>query len=296
MEHRMPSGASCFYRDSDHSYWLGIEPKKKRTPDGDWKGCGRLTGVSTVANPFDFNPENLMRWAARTNGIGIAMLAAPALALDEADVMKAELAWLEDDRTIWRALEQARLTFNDVRDIAAERGTNVHKHALHALATGKTVPDYAELTEEEHGYAQGVASFWLEHDPEPLQAEQVVMDPDMSVAGRLDLRARLKARCRRPGCPCAEMPAGGVSLIDVKTSGYLPLKHHVQIAGYDHCAQTSGFGASDAAWILQVDAEGGWKLVPCRATREDFELAVNVYRRAAQIGNAARADRMASEG
>ena len=291
-QHVVPSGAVCYYRDADHTYWRGIEPKKKRDPEGEWKGCGRLTGVSTASSPFDFNPDNLMRWAARTNGIGVAQLVNMIL---EAGEGVESFEWLRTAESIWTTLTEQGLTYADVRDARAEEGTNVHKHALYALATGKPVPDYHELTDAEQGYGSGVAAFWLEHFPEPLDAETVVMDLGLGVAGRLDLRARLRARCGRPACPCQALRRNGIALIDAKTSGYIPNKHHVQIAGYEHCARVSGLGISDAEWILQVDAEGGWELIPVRASARDFELAVDVYRRSARIAKEAKADRKARE-
>lgn len=84
-------------------------------------------------------------------------------------------------------------------------------------------------------------------------------------------------------------------LLDAKTSGYIPLKHHVQIAGYEHCCEVCGVGSCDAAWILQVDENGGWELAPGRATVEDFTQAVDVYRRAARVDREAKADRKARQ-
>lgn len=294
-EHQVPSGAVCFYRDADHSYWRGIEPKKKGDPEGDWKGVGRLTGVSTAASPFDFRPDNLMRWAAKTNGIGIAELWNRAMEID--DPRPADFEWLTDADSIWKMLERESLTFNDVRDQAAERGTNVHKYSLYELATGKLVSAHDAMTDEEQGYARGVEAFWLEHMPETFQAEKVVMDLELGVAGRLDWRGRLRARCGRPGCPCQAIRIVGedhpsMLLLDAKTGKFTPNKHHVQVGGgYEHCARVSGIGESDAQWLLQVDREGDWEIVLCRATPGDFVAAVDVYRRSARIAKAATADR-----
>lgn len=295
-EHVMPSGAVVFYREGDHSYWPSIKPKSKK-PDAEWSGCRpQLTGISTVSAPFDFQPDNLMRWAAKTNGVGIAQLVADTIAGLDPQLLSYDVAtafaWCDNERTIWQALEEAELTYADLKDRRAEEGTNVHKHALHALASGKPVPDYHELTEQEHGYAQGVADFWLAHMPEPLQAEQVVCSLELGVAGRLDLRCKLGALCGRPSCPCRFLiPNRHAALIDAKTSGYIPNKHHVQVAGYEWCAKVSGIGASQAQWILQVDEDGGWELVPVRATADHFKTAVAAYRGAAEIGKAAEADR-----
>jgi len=45
--------------------------------------------------------------------------------------------------------------------------------------------------------------------------------------------------------------------------------------------------------ILKVAEDGTYTLIPGRASREDFITAIEVYRRAAAIKRAARADRKA---
>jgi len=288
-EHVVPSGARCFYKDSTHSYYKDIRPKRKSDPDGEWQGVGRLSGVSTVVGPADFRPDALLRWAARTNGIGIAQLVNEELE----GTGPVSFEWLRSHESIWATLQEEGLTFEDVRDQAAGRGTSVHKFALHELALGHPVPAYAEMTEEEQGYAAGVSGFWLDHNPEPLQAEQVVVDLDLGVAGRFDLRAKLGVRCGRPGCPCAKLPVGEPFLLDAKTSGFISNKAHVQLAGYEHCAVRSGIGgwSEQGRWILQVDAEGGYRVIECRANPGDFAVFVDAYRRSGRISKEAKADR-----
>lgn len=266
--HTLPNGTQVVYRDRDHSYWTSATA----LPNGTSKCSGRLTGISSVVAPFDWRPDNLMRWAANLNCDGVAALAAEALSTDDAEDMRAGLAWLASGESITGALENARLHYTQARDDAAARGTAVHKHALHALATGESVPRRDELTDEEWGYARGIIAFWHECEPEPVCAEQVVFDAGLAVAGRLDL--------------IADVLYCGVrhrAVIDAKTSGYLPTKHHVQIAGYRHCAATSGLGETEIGLILQVFPDGSYELVPACATPDDFRAAVDVYRRAARV-------------
>lgn len=278
--HAMPSGVVVYYRDSDHSYWSGV----KTARNGDVTGTGRLTGVTTVVAPYDWRPDNLMRWAARLNGEGVAALAADGLSLDDAEDMRAALRWLETGESVWSALADARLLYSDARDDAATRGTNVHKHALHALATGAAVPDLGALADAERGYALGVAAFWLDHEPQPICSEQVVGDLKLNVAGRLDMIATMGAGEWR----------GQTLVVDAKTSTFLPTKHHAQLAGYRGMAVNCGVvPALDGGLILQVDADGGYELVPVTATWRDFVVAVDLYRRAARIGRASNAARKA---
>lgn len=267
--HVMPSGAEVFYRDSDHSYWAGA----KQNGDGKWCGVDRLTGVSTVVAPLDFRPDSLMRWAANQNGHGVSLLAASGLDLDDADDMRTALRWLESANSIWAALEEAHLLYSDRTADKAKVGTNVHKHALHALASGWPLPDFAAMTEEEHGYAMGVVGFFMDHEPETLQAEQVVVSAALGVAGRFDLRARM---------------GGETWLVDAKTSGFISAKAHAQIAGYDQLAFDSGFGETDRHGILQVGPDGSYELIEGQATADEFVAALRVYRASARIAKASR--------
>lgn len=268
--HEMPNGTEVFYRDSDHAYYQGAQEKK----NGEWSGKGRLTGVSTVVAPYDFRPDRLLNWAARTNGEGVAILAAEGLSQEDPDDMRTALAWLSSADAIWQALTNAELTFNHLRDARAAEGTNVHEHALRALATGRPVPDLSALTPAERGYARGVIAFWHEREPVPTHSEQVVADLDLGVAGRFDLRCDLLWQGERVH-----------AIVDCKTSGFIPTKHHAQLAGYEHCAVRSGFDPTDIRLILQVDAKGGYELIEAQASAPDFIIAVELYRRAAQISN-----------
>ena len=119
-EHEMPNGTACWFRHTaadgseDHKYYRQIEPVRKRELDGAWKGVGRLAGVTTVVAPCDFQPNALMRWAAKTNGVGVAELYARAVREAEREheagrgEVELDLSWLEDSGSIWRALTAPR--------------------------------------------------------------------------------------------------------------------------------------------------------------------------------------------
>jgi hypothetical protein len=266
----MPDATEVWYRESDHSYWRS----RKVKPDGTEGGTGRLTGVSTVVKPLDFNPDPLLHWAARLTCEGVAQLVDAEV--DEGDFEALE--WLESGPTIAAALKDAELTWSHLRDQAATRGTNVHLRALHALARGAAVPDFAALTEEEQGYARGVLAAWHEQEPEPLQSEQVVFSATHGVAGRFDLRCRI---------------GGQVVLLDAKTatSDFVPTKHHAQLAGYELLSRECGLGASERQVMLRVTADGKYELVDCTATADDFLAALTVYRASARISRESKAAR-----
>lgn len=282
-KHVLPNGTAVYYRDSDHSYWR--DAKENPTIRGGWSGVGRLSGVSTVVKPLDFRPDGLMRWAAKLNGKGVAELASTALGLNDVDAIRTELHWLESGDAIWAALEQAGLLYDQAKDRAATKGTNVHELALQALAEGRQTPRLADMTVEERGYAQAVIKFWLEHEPRPLQAEQVVADVDLGVAGRFDLRAALH------GGYCGEALRGAICLLDAKTGGYRTEKEHAQLSGYDLLAERCGVGASDRLFILQLFPDGEYRLIEGQGTRDAFLNAAATYRHASEIGKASRRER-----
>lgn len=269
--HDLPSGDRIFYRDKDHSYWSEVQRKSNG-----WSGVksARLKGVSTVAGTYsDSSGDALLNWAAKMDRIGVAEIASLGLGCDDVDDMRNALDWLRDAESIGAALEEAEATWMHIRNRAGTRGTNVHLHALHALAKGQATPDYEEMTEEERGYATGVVDWWLDRIPKTLLAEQVVADLELGVAGRLDLICVLR---------------GEHVLVDAKTGNYVGAKDAVQQAGYTRLAEASGFPKPDWAMLLHLKADGTYKEVPVSATEEDFIAACRMYDRRRAINSEIR--------
>jgi hypothetical protein len=267
----LPNGSAVYYREANHSYWEQIKQKS----DSSWSGSGRIPGASTASKPLDFRPDNLLKWAARTNGEGVAILAADGLSLDEVDDMRTALGWLESAEAIWDALVESELTYEHLRDRRAKEGTNVHERMLHALARGEKVPSLAKLSEAERGYGQAVLTWWRDRQPTPLQFEQVVYSRLHGYAGRFDLRAEVE---------------GEVVLLDLKTSGFISLAAHAQLRAYDIASEESGFGPSNRLLILQVLEDGSYHEIPCEATQGMFLNALATYRDAAELGKRCRAE------
>lgn len=265
----LPNGSGLYYVDKDHAYYL-------RKADGS-RGR-RLTSVTTVIKPVDFRPDNLMKWAAKQNGIGIAQLINEVTAIEDAEEMRGALEWATTAESIWSTLEQAKLTYDDVRTEAGRRGTNVHKRTLEALAKGEPTPDYAGLLPEDRNHSRAVVQWWLDNDMEPgscLNVEQMVVSERLGVAGRFDLRAKI------PGLD-------GPRLVDLKTSSFIGESAHVQLAGYDYVARECGIGGSVGQHVLQVFDDGSYRFIEGQATHEDFLAAVDLYRRAGRLQNAGR--------
>ena len=274
--HTLPSGDTLVYRDRDHSYWKELVVK----PNGEQSGRGRLTGVSTVVGPMDWQSDNLMGWAARLDREGVAALAADSLGLEEPREILESLRWLTSGESIGNALDDAHLSWRLARDKAATRGTAVHTHALNALASGEAVPAFEQMTGEERGYAEGITAFWLDHNPKVIAAEAVVADLELGVAGRFDLLAEINGR---------------LLVLDAKTSKYLSAKFVAQIAGYQLLLERSGYDKPEAGAVLQVREDGSYSLIELEVTEDDFTMALAVYRRAADIKKRLRAAEKASK-
>lgn len=216
--------------------------------DDRWTGVRstRLTSVTTAIKPLDYEPDGLIRWAVRQSEAG--------------------LDWAQ------------------VRKERAKAGTNVHKHALHALATGQALPNFDVLTEEERGYALGVLAFWHEYEPDPEFSEQVVYSAEHRVVGRLDLIAGMRPNGRSIR-----------GMVDAKTSasGFIPIKHHAQGPLYDVCARECGIGGTDAQFILMVYPDGRYDLIESLGTHEGALYALATYREAQRISAGMAAQRKA---
>ena len=262
-----PNG-DLLYNDDTHAYFAVKE---------DGSRGKRLTSVSSLCKPFDWKPDHLMRWAAKRNLEGVAILAADGLSQEEPDDIHSGLQFLHSADSIWSALENGKLTYNHLRDAKATVGTNVHL-ALEDLAAGK-LPDAAMYPHDEQPYVKALLDWWIQREPTVLNAEQFVYSAQHGYAGRFDLRAEID---------------GEVVLVDAKTSGFISTAFHVQLAGYDLAAIECGVGASDRQWVLQLSDEGEWAEVQSQATHADFVTALTVYRRAAEIEKAARAERKAA--
>lgn len=217
-----------------------------REVQGKWSyvQASRLTSVTTAIRPLDHEPDSLIRWAVRQSEAGLD----------------------------WAQVRQER----------ARAGTNVHKHALHALATGQALPNFDVLTEEERGYALGVLAFWHKYEPVPELSEQVVYSAEHRVVGRLDLIARIDGRR---------------VMVDAKTteSGFIPVKHHAQGPLYDLCAEECGIGGTDEQYILMVypDPDREPDLIPSLGTHEGALCALATYREAQRISSGMAAQRKA---
>lgn len=255
----LPSGQRVWFDDATHGYYAC-------KPDGS-RGK-RLTGVTTVCKTLDHDASRLLAWAARTQLIGVA-----EVARREQDWY----GWLASQETIQAALEQHRLTFEDVRNEAATRGTTIHVDVFEALAEGRdpTVTlDLDGLSLDERMALEGALAFWRDEQPQPVLVEQIVYSERLGVAGRLDFYGTIRSR-------------EGVGLLDWKTGRWLGAAAHAQVGGgYPLLLAESGWPAPEWACMVQV-RDGGYELVDAEAGPAEFETAVAAYRAAGRITTAA---------
>lgn len=289
----LPNGAKVYYRDSDHSYWRDIKANPKA--EGGFSGTGRLTGVSTLVKPLDFNPDRLLGWVERMALEGVSLaFGVPDELPDSLDELRKYLL-PRDPHVLRQRLDALELRWEQLRDAAGDAGTNVHLEVLHALATGEDVPDLGELPPEQRGKGQAVLKWWMDRDPEVLQAEQVVFSDRYNFAGRFDLRCKVRKGDAELGAPVPHRVqgvfAGETWLPDLKTGNYIANKHHAQVAGYEVGCLESGFGDSDRRVIVHVKEDGTYVEIPVFAGPADFLAALDVYRRSGAIGKQAEAHR-----
>ena len=258
--HTLPNGKVVYFDPEPHRYYGAVNPSKKANGGYSFQRDSTMTGVSSPCKCLDTNTDPLLWWAAKLDQTGIADLA--TIELDAGG----DLEWLREQTTIAQALRDAELTWNDVRKRAAVRGTNVHKQIFLALSEDKRPPSLSSLTAEERGYGQAALKWWRAVKPVPIMAEQVTADTEDRLAGRPDGLYEID---------------GARVLVDAKTreKGAQRRSDHVQLQGYERCNVACGYGPSDYQLVLILTPWGEPIPIPCVAEPEDFDAALNAYRR-----------------
>lgn len=256
----LPNGEVVWYRPIAHSYWGDYDEQTS-------KCSGRMAGVSTVAKALDNNPDPLVTWGSKLTAQGICELLSPLPADHILNLLENGGDYLHSE------LREAKLDWRSMRDKRADEGTAVHESIFAALGRGER-PNLADLSDEERGYGQAAFRFWADTRPKPIAVEQVVSIPELNVAGRFDLLARVD---------------GAVVLFDAKTSKRDYLSHHVQLGGYSWGCEESGFEVPDRLGIVLLRPDGSYEVVWGVAGQVDFATAYSAYDVAKSLGRAQRA-------
>lgn len=264
---RLPSGTRVLYRDRTHRYWV-VDVDTLPAP-GQKVTTVPLVGVSTIANIYA--KDALPWWSMTVTCDGIADLMARGILRpsDEAPPTGPQIVDL---------LIEHRLTCNDVRDSAAERGTLAHDVLVRCLRDGK-LPRLRDYPREWWPFIRAGASFILDHQPQVIDAETVVACPKLGVAGRYDLFARfpkLGGRTGRVDFKTSDKPLYEDDAADPKHAPYP--EHLSQVEGYEVLANASGYEASDFRAVVRLDSEGRWHLYESPAGPEHFLGDLAAYR------------------
>jgi hypothetical protein len=281
-----PNGEAIFYDDPSHAYYRARwvpDMTVDRTPagkpisgeGGEWKRGKRLTGASTLAKVANYNADRLLAWKEKVTCEAIASEVRAVWS----DISTTPTNWLTDSSSILKRIRDAGTDADSVRDKKATLGTNVHT-VLEGLAGVCDMPNVDELPDEEKGYARAVMRWWEFRRPDVLNAEQFVYHAEHGYAGRFDLRCKFLNE---------KMWSYNQYLVDLKTSNYIGPSYHVQLALYELAARACGVGATDHQMVLQVKPDGTYREVWSRATAEDAESAIAVYRGVARIEREAKA-------
>lgn len=219
------------------------------------KGTGerkrdRMVSVTTLLDAILPKP-GLPRWAEARGIEGVIA----ALGLGEITVTT-------DPADAIRIVRTLKLGADRARDIAADRGLDVHGLLEQYMRTGDA-PRRPE-NPAHHGYFEGLCSWLLKVDPEPEAIEDLVCDPKAGYAGRRDLVAR----------------AGGFRVgYDAKTQERAGIYTgaHLQLKMYERAAVASGDDPCDLLTVVVFAENGEWREMPCEATDRTVDRALAFY-------------------
>jgi hypothetical protein len=186
------------------------------------------------------------------------------------------------DGLLWWAWRLGRegVSFLDAREDAAVRGNLVHD-CLQALAERGEVPSLASFPEDQRGYAQALAAFWMDAQPVTLHSEAVVAEPTLGLAGRVDLVVEF------PGWRTlvvdshtgdTEQFAPGSWVLDLKTAKDIRVEALLQVAGYRLLLAASGYGEFENAGVVRVGADGAYEVIPSRCSAQQFLAIYEAWR------------------
>lgn len=145
--------------------------------------------------------------------------------------------------------------FRDERNKASTRGTSVHDAAELLATTGKP-PKLADFPEDDRGYVQALASWWLTVRPTVIATEVIVASLEHGYAGRFDLLCEIDGkRCLR----------------DYKTSRSIhAVEMFAQLEAYELAATESGHPPTDSRGIVRLGEDGTFEEAESCASAADF--------------------------
>ncbi len=149
------------------------------------------------------------------------------------------------------------------RDEGADRGKAIHL-AFQTFAETGEAPKFSDYPKGWWPWVKGCAKAWLQLDPEPIEAEFMVVDPALGYAGRPDLLCRSK---------------GQRVLLDYKTStkGRIYEQGHLQTRGYSEAFEPCHLEPPDRIAIIGIDDGGNVEIEDCAATAAQWRNLVATF-------------------
>lgn len=277
-----PSGIEVLYQSSPKRLYK-VRHRELQDCDEPWREVPSVTTVLDV-----LNKGGLTVWGMRVGIQGV-------LSLFDAQALTTMFDWQKDHEvvavpqgedavpadvpSVEELMKEHKLTTNDVKDSAADRGTNVHD-ALEQWAKTGHLPNVHEFPPAEQGYVQGLIQFLEDARPEPVRTEVMVGSVEHGFAGRYDLELRLNETrtLRRTPKRSYHDILPGTYLVDFKSSkGVYPSTHFRQLAAYEAARVECGYEPTDAQYVLNANGEGSYAFVKSSATLADFLAVLSVY-------------------
>jgi hypothetical protein len=285
-----PSGIEIKYIPKPRGYFI----RSQEDESGEWQ---EVPSVSTVLDLLE--KGGLSWWGQRIGVQGVLQLFntgaifpvqlpghdRPILAVPGQDS-----AIVAGPEQLVEQLDMFKLTVNDVRDSAGDRGTSVHD-AFELWAKEGLRPDPKVFPEEERGYVNALIKF-LDDVPslEPEGFEVMVASLEHGFAGRYDFRGKTNLEhkvCHRVVPKSRNeyfsvLPPGRF-LFDLKTSKDVYLDQSRQLEGYEIAGVESGYEPTDRRAILNVQADGLYQLSPSFGEADDFLVVLDLWRSAQRM-------------
>jgi hypothetical protein len=254
VDQTTPSGFLIRYYDKAHRYKLGKNEDELEF----------YPSVTTVIGKAV--PKELSGWGQK---VGVEMC--QALVAEGSFPDPDSETFLEQCLALGR---DRNLLWWQQRDTAGKRGVGAHD-VFEGLSTGE-VPDLGDVDEQWRGHAQGVFSFWADHDPTPVISEILVGSLEHGYCGRLDAVLEIN---------------GKPILVDLKTSKSARYdSQHIQLDGYRTALAECGYVVPEEMWVLRVDDSGEYEIVESPVEEGSFVKVLESFKMLRSLGVALKDD------
>ena len=240
LRRELPDGSLIEFEEAP-SGWLKKDGEKRKAA---WRAYhftprdgkrDRLSSSTTITDAICPKP-GIAPWAEK-RGIEGLLIAIQTGAIDPMGMTPEQAI---------ESVKRLKLGADAAKKRAADRGLNVHAINEHYMLTGET-PKFADHPKEHYGYIRSWARAMRALDPQPVEVETLVVNPEDGYAGRLDLRAHV---------------GGLLETIDFKTqenAGIYPGAHY-QVNLYERGAVYCGAEPASHCRVVVLAADGEWDI------------------------------------